>query len=1150
MKFNKNFHIVALFAAMIALNAQATPVSSAQACRAVSAWAAANGSAFANPGSAVSAEPEYDVDGVTKLYYKVKMSNGGLVIASPDTDLDLVVAVLENSDGNFPKGHPLPSILKADMRNRLSVIAAGASAAAPRAGLLSVTAQSASAQSAAPAANLPDDVKESMREANAQWEKYGSSSAMRMLSVPTDAELAPYIRRVVDGFEKGGRFTHWNQSSVGGEPCYNYYTPNKEVCGCVATAGAAIMQFFGNTTDIQQVGPVSGVNCSLYGQPIDKKTLEGAIDWSILPKSFGGASEAALDEVGRKLLGRVTYNFGVLVGMGWASEGPGTDSGSYVSSLAEAFKKYGFDTARAVTFNTEDTGTSQYFKMVYAQNWAGAPVVLGIHGEPGGHAVVACGYAKTPDDEELCRVFMGWGGSGDAWYKFPTVQSFSIVNDAVTMIGFDASKNLGAMDVLGLDEAGANDLFNKYGTVPICGKSNLSKTKLTFPGVTKGAEDEESGASISFTLTAEVDENGFFAVRIPANTTDLRVVHEGNGAEMVIDPFDSKVLKDEKKDRSVLEAAMPGEMLFLVLNTTVKSTVASARARAIEDGKAVLMISGAGGIRESLLVDYITYLDSNSDVSNKFVFVRLNSNDYSSPDGDGDPSIGIFDPTVGSADFRWWSENGRLAYNNFINYDASNLDELHYVFDGANATSLTNIVNDVLAIGYDKYARRHSGIEVAVRAIDEFGNPLTGLDGVEIPYGVHTKCWLQGDVAEFSAPEVYTNEVAGISFKCLGWVTNGVSISKYAVTDKAVSLTLSNSVDFAWIWRTNAFRVVSSVASSVANAPDAEGAVTPAVAWVAPRDRVTIMAKGALYGEAMGLNGWDICGDITGVDYNTSFGKANTNGRAINFSVYEPVHVTAMYRRGESAKADPQEYSVNLSIDPPELAEVVEENASLNVGSNSTYDKTISLAPFTSSIVDSTGGVWKCLRYVSNGVTNSIPESEHVFFTANSASLQLVWELQVPEKEPEAEPEGKPEGEPEDDPESDPEDDPEDDPEGEPEEDPEGEPEDDPEEDPEGEPEDDPEEEPDPVPGPISVKTLSRSADGEWSIAVEGAVKGCWYTLYAADDISKLAGSSDSWTAEKVETVQATADGESIVFKMTPTANAQFWRVKASGTNE
>ena len=1121
MKFNKNFHVVALFATMIALNAQATPVSSAQACRAVSAWAAANGSAFANPGSAVSAEPEYDVDGITKLYYKVKMSNGGLVIASPDTDLDLVVAVLENSDGNFPKGHPLPSILKADMRNRLSVIAAGASAAAPRAGLLSVTAQSASAQLAAPAANLPDDVKESIRKSNAQWEKYGSSSAMRMLSLPTEEEIAPYIRRVVDGFEKGGRFTHWNQSSVGGELCYNYYTPNNEVCGCVATAGAAVMQFFGNNTDIKKTGPVSGVNCSLHGQPIDVKTLEGAIDWSILPKTHGGTADAALDEEGRKLLGRVTYNFGVLVGMSWASEGPGSESGSYVSSLAEAFKKYGFETARAVTFNTADTGASQYFKMVYAQNWAGAPVVLSIQGETGGHAVVACGYAKTPGDEELCRVFMGWGGSGDAWYKFPTVERYTIVDNAVTMIGYDASKNMEAMDVLGLDEAGANDLFNKFGSVPVCGKSNRANEDLVFPGVTKGAEDEESGISISFTLSTKTDANGYFAVRIPANTTDLSVVHTNSDTTLMIAPFDSKVLKDEKKDRPDVEKAMPGEMLFLVLNTTVKSTVASARAKALEDGKAVLMVSGAGSVRENLLVDYITYLDSNSDISNKFVFIRLNSNDYSSPDGDGDPSIGIFDPTEGSADFRWWETNGRLAYNNFLDYEADNLDELKYVFNGTDATTLTNIVDEVLAVGYDKYARRHSGIEVAVRAIDEFGNPLTGLDGVDIPYGVHAKCWLQGDVAEFSAPEVYTNEVLGISFKCLGWVTNGVSISKYAVTDKAVSISLSNSLDFAWIWRTNAFRVVSSVyANSLANV-DTTDAVTPAVAWVCPRDRVTILAKGALGDNGrLGLYDWGLYGDDIGAYYDNASGKPYVceNGRAISFSVYEPMHVTAKYKSKVSAKTDPMPYTVEFSIDPPELAEFVEENASLKVGSNSTYDKTISLAPFTSSIVDSTGGVWKCVGYVSNGVTNAIPETEHSFFTGNSASLELVWELQEPEKKPDTEPEGKPEGDSEDDP--------------------------------EGEPEDDPEGELDPVPGPISVKTLSRSADGEWAIAVEGAVKGCWYTLYAADDISKLAGSSESWRANKVETVQATADGESIVFKMTPTANAQFWRVKASGTNE
>ena len=109
MKFHKNLHVVALFAAMFALNAQAAPVSSAQVVNAVSAWASANGSAFDGPGRAVSAEAVSENG--TNLYWIVRMSKGGAVIASPDTDLDLVVAVLEKFDGSFPKGHPLPAIL-------------------------------------------------------------------------------------------------------------------------------------------------------------------------------------------------------------------------------------------------------------------------------------------------------------------------------------------------------------------------------------------------------------------------------------------------------------------------------------------------------------------------------------------------------------------------------------------------------------------------------------------------------------------------------------------------------------------------------------------------------------------------------------------------------------------------------------------------------------------------------------------------------------------------------------------------------------------------------------------------------------------------------------------------------------------------------
>ena len=133
MRIYKNLHVVAFAAAMMALGAQAVPVTdSASVLRAVTAWSAANGGAFANPGKANDATPVYDDDGTTILYWIVTMSNGGAVIASPDTDLDLVVSVLEKYDGPLPNGHPLPDILKNDMRNRLDVLAKRAEASLPR----------------------------------------------------------------------------------------------------------------------------------------------------------------------------------------------------------------------------------------------------------------------------------------------------------------------------------------------------------------------------------------------------------------------------------------------------------------------------------------------------------------------------------------------------------------------------------------------------------------------------------------------------------------------------------------------------------------------------------------------------------------------------------------------------------------------------------------------------------------------------------------------------------------------------------------------------------------------------------------------------------------------------------------------------------
>ena len=1078
MKFDIKFHIVALFAAMMALSAQAAPVSSEQVCGAVSAWAAANGSAFANPGYALSADAVNDSDG-TVLYYKVKMSKGGLIIASSDTDLDLVVAVLENSTGDFPAGHPLPSILKKDMRRRLSIVRS----AAPMSRAISS------------AVSLPDDVKASVAKANAQWAKYGSAGSMRMLAAVA-AESGPVVTnvlRIVDGFEEGGRFTHWDQGAVDGELCYNYYTPSNVICGCVATAGAAIMQFFGNTADIGEQGAVNVDGCYLYGEPFECKTLPGAIDWSLMDNYVTQTNEvytqleggsilcttnvmvSLADEESRKLAGLVTYNLGVLSGMWWDTE----VSLAYLADLAEALKAYGFTSARCVSFSAEDIGTDGYFKLIFSQNWAGAPVVLGIAGEDEdggevGHAVVACGYAKTSDGEELGRVFMGWGGYGDAWYRFPNVESFSIVDEVITMIGLE-------------DDA----------VVPVCGHSRVPCDE--FQILADGSAEPVA--------VAEVSSNGYFAVRIPASleTSRLRIRHDEMGKEQEITPYDSVVIGDVLADASELVGALPEEVDFLGLNMLTKMSMSVARAKALEiseanaaadppkPGVAVLAVSGSRGERLTKLLDLICRLDSTTDMSNRFVFVRVNSKMSMSLDADGDPSIAVFDPYLSSDDLGWWSGNGRLAYSNFIDTDKDNLGELQYIID-TDPVAFTNTVLSVGDTGYDSYLRLHSGIEVSVMALGADGAALNGLGGVDKPYGVHANCWTNGEIAVFSAPEACTNETLGVAYSCAGWTTNLADIAGSVKTNRCVEIPLAfgDSVDFAWVWDVQAYRVTASVADYAV-----AGAVTPAEAWRVPGDRITLLAAPSisLDGGQKGFKEWWAV-PVNGLETDEFDTLESTdffeNGSSLSFTVNEPLAMKAYYNDRSFAQLPAHTNAVTVSVNNRDLEDKIAElGGSLSLGENSTFDDYASVAGLISSdIVDATGGVWRCTGYVVNGVTNSVPQAEPLKLDAQSTTaLELVWELQAPEANL-------------------------------------------------------------PEPGEISIKSVAQ-VDGKWVVTVSGGVKDCWYWLYSSDTLSDLAG--EQWSASLEENVgeanpqQALQDGD-IVFTVTSSEGRMFWRAKVTAT--
>ena len=219
--------------------------------------------------------------------------------------------------------------------------------------------------------------------------------------------------------------TKWGQSSVftesGGRrnPCFNYYTPENYVCGCVATATAQIMRYHCWPTNAVKVFTMP---CSVDGVGRDLKTLGGAFDWANMPEETVASAEEG--ELQCQAIGRLTYECGVAVQMAYAADG----SGAVTADVPPALKKR-FGYASAQWFGntsrlTNDEKTREEY--IYPSLDAGYPVLFSIRGVSGGHAVVGDGYGySTIDGEKIpyVHINMGWNGQNDWWYNLPEINT-------------------------------------------------------------------------------------------------------------------------------------------------------------------------------------------------------------------------------------------------------------------------------------------------------------------------------------------------------------------------------------------------------------------------------------------------------------------------------------------------------------------------------------------------------------------------------------------------------------------------------------------------------------------------------------------------------------------------------------------------------
>jgi len=308
------------------------------------------------------------------IYYVVYLQPSGFVIVPADDLIEPIIAFADDGAFDPSLNNPLGALVNQDINGRIR--AAQSLSALQSSGKRTITQE------------MEDVALEKAASANqSKWGHLLSISEMAEkgpmeMGLPSisDVRVAPLVQ------------SRWNQRSVCGDYCYNYYTPNHYPCGCVATAMAQYMRF-----QEYAVGPYIWSNMVLI-------------------------PDCSITTTERQAIGELCHDVGVSVDMNYGSGGSGTDTLKTKDALTNTF---GYSNAVKGWNSGNDIGQG-LVAMVNPNLDYGNPVILGIEGgiPPNnyGHAIVTDGYGYN-SSTLYHHLNMGWSGSDDAWYNLPNIDS-------------------------------------------------------------------------------------------------------------------------------------------------------------------------------------------------------------------------------------------------------------------------------------------------------------------------------------------------------------------------------------------------------------------------------------------------------------------------------------------------------------------------------------------------------------------------------------------------------------------------------------------------------------------------------------------------------------------------------------------------------
>jgi hypothetical protein len=400
MKFAAGLMLVILSMGMI-FAAEASPVSRDTAEQAVFGWLEIAGSPLQTSlGSKIASVESFGSDTNTPYYYVVDLAPQGFVIVAGDDSVEPIIAFAPNGKFVNSTNNPLGALVINDIPARIKYVSASIAAVSPLS---------------------------SVKKAGEKWSMLlgvanGTSGITPQQETSIEDErVSPLLQ------------TAWSQrtASFSGPACYNYYTPpyaagtaTNYPCGCVATAMSQVMRYWNY--------PVAGVGTASFTIKVDgtneTRNLRGG-DGAGGPYSWDDMvydPDSSITTNQCKAIGALCADAGTSVGMSYTSGG----SGSVTLDAADKLKTV-FKYANAVAgYNSGNDIGLALIDMVNPCLDSGSPVILGLSGSSGGHAIVCDGYGYNAATL-YHHLNMGWGGFASAWYNLPIVDAEAYDFDTV-----------------------------------------------------------------------------------------------------------------------------------------------------------------------------------------------------------------------------------------------------------------------------------------------------------------------------------------------------------------------------------------------------------------------------------------------------------------------------------------------------------------------------------------------------------------------------------------------------------------------------------------------------------------------------------------------------------------------------------------------